>query len=313
MKPVISIVTPAYNEQESLPAFLEKVTSVMESSGLSYEIIIVNDGSKDDTQKILKAACEKDKRIKGVNLSRNFGQMPAIFCGMSKSKGDAVVVLDADLQDTPETVLDMIAKWKEGYEVVNAARTARKGEGFLKKFTSKAFIRTTNKLSGLNMPEDSGEFKLYDRKVVDALLSLPENSRYLRAQVAWLGFKQGEVPFERQSRAAGKTKYSLKKMLALAETAIVPNSPSLLKFSGIIGLSAGFLSVAAFIAFGILAAFKVFLPLTAWLFPFIGLNTSFILLSITVAGKYIRFMYDDVKKRPVFVVGEEYNLEETDG
>ena len=308
MEKLLSVVTPVYNEEDCIGLFFDKIIPVMEKIGMPFEVIAVNDGSADATESIIKSYCEKDKRIKGVTFSRNFGQMQAIFCGLEKSRGDAVIVLDSDLQDSPETIVAMVEKWQEGYHVVNACRTERKGESFFKKFTAKAFIGITNRLSGLKMPLDSGEFKLYDRKIVNAIISLPERARYLRAQTAWLGFKQANVYFERERRVAGKTKYSLKKMLRLAENAIVPNSPKLLGITKIIALSVGFCSFAAFVAFMVLAAIGKGLPLSAWLFPSIGAATSMIMLSNALTDKYLAYMYEDIKKRPIYVEQDSYNF-----
>ena len=304
----ISIVTPVFNEEDCLSVFFDTVTGILEKTDCDFEIIAVNDGSSDNTENVIKSYCEKDKRIKGVTFSRNFGQMQAIFCGLERSSGDAVIVMDADLQDSPEIIPEMIAKWQEGYHVVNACRTERKGETFFKKFTSKAFITVTNKLSGLKMPIDSGEFKLYDRKVINAIINLQERARYLRAQTAWLGFKQTAVYFDRKERVAGTTKYNFKKMLRLAENAIIPNSPKLLDFTKIIGLLTGLSSLATFIVFIVLACIGKGLPLNAWLFPTVVMATSLILLNNSLTNKYIAYMYEDVKKRPVYVEQDVYNF-----
>lgn len=304
----ISIVTPVFNEEDCLSVFFDTVTGILEKTDCDFEIIAVNDGSSDNTENVIKSYCEKDKRIKGVTFSRNFGQMQAIFCGLERSSGDAVIVMDADLQDSPEIIPEMIAKWREGYHVVNACRTERKGETFFKKFTSKAFITVTNKLSGLKMPIDSGEFKLYDRKVINAIINLQERARYLRAQTAWLGFKQTAVYFDRKERVAGTTKYNFKKMLRLAENAIIPNSPKLLDFTKIIGLLTGLSSLATFIVFIVLACIGKGLPLNAWLFPTVVMATSLILLNNSLTNKYIAYMYEDVKKRPVYVEQDVYNF-----
>ncbi|MBO4262996.1 MAG: glycosyltransferase family 2 protein [Clostridia bacterium] len=309
-RPTLTLITPAFNEQESLPNFFAAVIPVLESTGESFEVIVVNDGSRDKTAEIIREFCAKDKRIKAIDLSRNFGQMAAIYCGMEHASGQAVIVMDADLQDSPETITDMLAKWKEGFDVVHARRTVRKGETFFKKFTSLMFIKTTNRLAGLDMPEDSGEFKLYDRKVVDALLDMPERSKYLRAQIAWVGFKQADVFFERKERAAGVTKYNAKKMFSLAETAIIPNSYVPFKITSIIGLSGAFLSFAAYIAFVILTIVGKPLPLAAWLLPTITLCTSVVLIANAVTNKYIRYIYDDVKNRPVYIEREKINFQD---
>lgn len=310
MKPVISIITPVYNEHECLPTFFKRVVPIMEEIGLPFEIIAVNDGSKDDSADILKAQCEKDKRCKAVNFSRNFGQQAAFLCGLKNSSGDCAILIDADLQDPPEIFAEMIAKWKEGYDVVHGVRRVRKGESFFKKFTSSLFLKLLTKTSGLDIPANSGEFKLYDRKVIDAICALPEKSRYLRVQIAWVGFKQTSVEFDRDERTEGETKFTLKKMLKTAEAGIVPYSPKVLKLSGKFGLIGGILSCLAFATFAALACFGITLPLTAWLFPTIGLATSIMLVSNGITDLYLGYLYEDVKARPVYIEREKINFED---
>ena len=310
MKPIISIITPVYNEHECLPTFFKRVIPIMEEIGLPFEIIAVNDGSKDDSAEILRAQCEKDKRCKAVNFSRNFGQQAAFLCGLKNSSGDCAILIDADLQDPPELFPEMIAKWKEGYDVVHGIRKVRKGETFFKKFTSSFFIKLLTKSSGLDIPANSGEFKLYDRKVIDAICALPEKSRYLRVQIAWVGFKQTTVEFDRDERTEGETKFTLKKMLKTAEAGIVPYSPKVLKLSGKVGLVGGVLSTLTFLTFIILAIAGNTLPLTAWLFPTITLATSILLVSNGITDLYLGYLYEDVKNRPVYIEREKINFED---
>lgn len=310
MKPTISIITPVYNEHECLPTFFKRVIPIMEQIGLPFEIIAVNDGSKDDSAEILRAQCQKDKRCKAVNFSRNFGQQAAFLCGLKNASGDCAILIDADLQDPPELFPTMIEKWKEGNDVVHGIRRVRKGESFFKKFTSTMFIKLLSKSSGLNIPENSGEFKLYDRKVIDAICNLPEKSRYLRVQIAWVGFKQATVEFDRDERTEGETKFTLKKMVKTAEAGIVPYSPKVLKLSGKIGLIGGVLSCLAFATFIVLACFGITLPLTAWLFPTIAVATSIILVSNGITDLYLNYLYEDVKARPVYIEREKINFED---
>lgn len=310
MKPIISIITPVYNEHECLPTFFKRVIPIMEEIGLPFEIIAVNDGSKDDSEEILRTQCEKDKRCKAVNFSRNFGQQAAFLCGLKNSSGDCAILIDADLQDPPELFPEMIAKWKEGYDVVHGIRKVRKGETFFKKFTSSFFIKLLTKSSGLDIPANSGEFKLYDRKVIDAICALPEKSRYLRVQIAWVGFKQTTVEFDRDERTEGETKFTLKKMLKTAEAGIVPYSPKVLKLSGKVGLVGGVLSTLTFLTFIILAIAGNTLPLTAWLFPTITLATSILLASNGITDLYLGYLYEDVKNRPVYIERDKFNFED---
>ncbi|MBE5742569.1 MAG: glycosyltransferase family 2 protein [Clostridiales bacterium] len=307
-KPTISIVTPIYNEQECLPNFFKRVIPIMENIGLPFEIIAVNDGSKDKTPQILREQCQKDSRVKAINFSRNFGQQAAFLCGLKNCSGDCAILIDADLQDPPELFSSLIEKWKEGYEVVHGVRKVRKGESFFKKFTSSLFIKLLTKSSGLDIPPNSGEFKLYDRKVIDAICGLPERSRYLRVQVAWVGFRQTSIEFDRDERTAGETKFTLKKMLKTAEAGIVPYSPKVLKLSGKLGVVGCILSLLTFAVFTILAILKTALPLTAWLFPSIALATSIILISNGITDLYVGYLYEDVKARPIYIESEKINF-----
>ena len=204
-----SIVVPAYNEENSLRLFYESVTPAFSSMGEAYELIFVNDGSRDATKSILDELCMQDSRVKACHFSRNFGQQAAILCGLKKASGEAVIVMDADLQDPPAVALEMVEKWKEGYEIVHGKRKKRKGETLFKRATAALFYKMMRKITGLDIPQNVGDFKLYDRKAVDAIISLPEHDRLLRIQTSWLGFKQTEVLFDRPERAAGKTHYTL--------------------------------------------------------------------------------------------------------
>ncbi|MBR1867403.1 MAG: glycosyltransferase family 2 protein [Clostridia bacterium] len=310
---LLSVVAPAYNEIEVLPHFIEKTAGVLEKAGMNYELILVDDGSTDGTDKTIKRASEKNPKIKGVVFSRNFGQLAAIYCGFSKAKGDAVVVMDCDLQDDPEIIPSLVAKWQEGFDVVNAVRSARKGETAFKKGSSDLFTKVARKVTGLPVKNNSGEFKLYSAKVVKALLAMPERNKYLRTQIPWLGFKEADVYFERGAREAGTTKYNLKKLFALAEKAILPNTHLPLKIGWIIALLTGFCSIAAFITFIILSISGVGLPVSSWLFPTIGLSLSVLLLNNAARDKYVSYIYDEIKDRPMFVVKEEFGEKDSDG
>lgn len=308
MKPTISIITPVFNEHECLPTFFKRVVPVMEEIGLPFEIIAVNDGSSDDSAEILREHCEKDPRIKAVNFARNFGQQAAFLCGLTNCSGDAAILVDADLQDPPETFAKLIDKWKEGYDVVHGVRRVRKGESFFKKFTSSLFTKVLSFASGLDVPENSGEFKLYDRKVIDVLCALPERSRFLRIQVAWVGFKQASVEFDRDERTEGETKFTFKKMVKTAEAGIIPYSPKVLKLPLKIGIVGAILSAIAFITFIILACCGIGLELTAWLFPTIALATSIILIAHGISDLYMNYMYEDVKGRPIYIERDKINF-----
>lgn len=303
-----SIVVPVFNEQETIPMFYERIIPVMNQTNESYEIIFVNDGSKDKTYEQLTLLANKDKRIKVIDFSRNFGQQNALLCGFKESKGEAVIDIDVDLQDRPEAILEMIEKWKEGYEVVHGRRTAREGETFFKKFTSSAYTKLIAKITGLNIPPKVGDFKLFDRKVIDTICSLPEHNRFLRGITSWVGYKQTFVEFDRDKRVAGETKYNLKKLLKLAKDGIIANSDYPLSLSLKHGMFIGILSILCFITFIILACFKIFLPLTAWLFPSIAILSSIMMIHNGLTNLYISRIYDEVKDRPKYIVREKINF-----
>ncbi len=308
---MISIVVPCYNEEKSLRLFYEAVTPKFESLEEGYELIFVNDGSKDKTGEILRELAQADERVKACSFSRNFGQQAALLCGLEQAQGEAVIAMDADLQDPPEVALQMIEKWKEGYDIVHGKRKKRKGETIFKKATASLFYKFARKIMGLELQRDSGDFKLYDRKVVDVLVSLNEHDRLLRSQVAWIGFKQTCVEFDRPERVAGETHYTVKKMVRLAESGIFPNTDYTLTFPIKLGIGLGFLSVACFITFIVLACCRVaFGGLTAWLFPTVGLAASIILLCQGVANIHTAMIYREVQNRPKYIVAEKLNFKD---
>ncbi len=306
-----SIIVPAYNEEKSLRLFYDAVTPMLESTGETFEMIFVNDGSRDETKNILDALADADKRVKVCHFSRNFGQQPALLCGLEHAQGQAIIAMDADLQDPPEVALQMIEKWKEGYDVVHGKRRKRKGDTFFKKATAHIYYRFIRKITGMDIPKDVGDFKLYDRKVVDALLSMPEHDRLLRAQTAWIGFKQTTVEFDRPQRIAGETHYTLKKMWKLAQAGVFPNTDYTLTLPIKLGLGVSVLSTVCFITFIILACAGVYFGgLTAWLFPTIGLCTGVILTCQGLAGMHTGMIYREVQNRPRYIIAEKKNLDE---
>ena len=310
MKLDLSIITSAYNEEESLPSFFDRVTAVADKMDIAYEIIVVNDGSKDGTEKVIREHAEKDKRIKGVFLSRNFGQQAAYLCAMKLLKGNCAVFLDADLQDPPELIPEMYAKHEEGYDVVHAIRTRREGETIGKKLSAAVYMWLLRKGSGLNIPENSSEFKLYDKKVIDAIVAMPETTRFLRAQVTWLGFRETSVYFDRPAREKGKTTYNFKKLAKIAMNGIVPYDKKPLMLPLKIGAFIGACSLAAFVTFIVLAALSIDFPFAAWIFPTVGAGVSLILISQGITGIYLGYAYDEIKRRPVYVVRGKINFGE---
>lgn len=305
-----SVIVPAYNEEKSLQLFYDAVTPLFESLQEEYELIFVNDGSTDETKTILNRLAEEDNRVKVCHFSRNFGQQAALLCGLEQSSGDAVIAMDADLQDPPEVALEMIAKWKEGYDIVHGKRRKRSGESTFKKATASIFYSFTRKITGLNIPQNVGDFKLYSRNVVEVILSMGEHDRLLRAQTSWVGFKQTFVEFDRPKRIAGETHYTLKKMVRLAQAGIFPNTEYTLTFPIKLGILLGVASLACFITFIVLSSLGIaFGGLTAWLFPTLGALTAIILVCQGVANMHTAMIYKEVQNRPKYIVAESKNLD----
>lgn len=305
-----SIIVPAYNEEKSLQLFYDAVKPLMDSLQEEYELIFVNDGSKDATKDILRALAAQDMRVKVCNFSRNFGQQAALLCGLSQASGDAVIAMDADLQDPPAVALEMIKKWKEGFDVVHGKRIKRKGETVFKRATAYVYYRLMRKITGLEIPPDTGDFKLYDRKVVDAILSLSEHDRLLRAQVVWVGFKQAFVEFERPERVAGESHYTLKKMVRLAQAGVFPNTEVTLTLPIALGILFGFLSVACLITFIVLSCCGVYFGgLTAWLFPTVGVIAAITWVCQGLSNIHTGMIYHEVQNRPKYIVEEKINFD----
>ena len=233
----ISIVIPMYNEHEIANMCYKRINEVIKQlNNYEYEIIFINDGSKDNTQLILEEIAKEDKNVKILSFSRNFGHQAAVTAGIKYVTGDAIVIMDADLQDPPELIPDMLKLWEDGNEVIYGKRKARKGESLFKLMTAKMFYNTLNALSDVDIPKDTGDFRLVDRKVVDTINNLPEHNKFLRGLFSWVGFMQYAYEYERQERKAGKTKYPLKKMLKLASDGIVSFSTKPLKIVGGLGI-----------------------------------------------------------------------------
>lgn len=312
-KAYYSIVIPMYNEEEVISESYKRLKKVMDSTGENYELIFINDGSKDKTlEKLLKTA-KNDKNLKVINFSRNFGHQNAITAGMDHAKGDAIIVIDADLQDPPEIIPEMIKKWKEGYHVVYGKRIARKGETLFKKLTAKIFYRLLNKLTDVYVPEDVGDFRLIDRKVCDQMKRIKEKNRYIRGLIAWLGFNQTEVLYVREKRFAGKTKYPLKKMLKFASNAIISFSYKPLKIASHLGI---FTSLIGILYFIYILYLKFFTNKTVqgWT-SIVSINLIFfgvVLLIQGITGEYIGRIYDEIKDRPLYIIKDKIGFNETE-
>lgn len=306
----ISIVVPCYNEEESLPLFYNEAISKLATLNKEWEIIFVNDGSKDKTQDIIEELCDKDKRIKGICFSRNFGQQAALLCGLKHAKGNAVIDMDCDLQDPFDVALEMIKKWEDGFEVVHGVRKNRENESGFKKSTAKWFYKIFRKTTKLDMPLNSGDFKLFDRKVVDAIIKMKEHSRLLRAQATWVGFKQTSIEFDRPGRVAGQTKYNLKKMMKLAKDGFVPNTYAPLHVSAIMGIVLLILSLITFIVLIILSCLKVpSVNIVSYIFPTLTTLTSILLISHSLSNVYLAAIYEESKNRPIYIISKTKNID----
>ena len=305
---LLSVVAPMYEEEDTVAPFTERVAAAL--GELDYELILVNDGSKDRTRDAMASAVEADPRVKVVSLARNFGHQPALTAGLEHARGDVIVMLDGDLQDPPELIPEMIARWREGVDVVYAVREQRLGETAFKRATAKGFYRTFRRLTGLDLAVESGDFRLMDRRALDALLSMPERARFLRGMTVWIGFTQTAVPFVRQERHAGVTKYPLRKMLRFSFDAITSFSSAPLQWATFLGF---LFSVVAFLAIPLTVVaryaniFERGVPTTIIIVLLLG---GIQLITLGIIGEYIGRIYDEVKHRPLYVVGERINIEE---
>ena len=307
----ISLVIPMYYEEQVAKECYNRVTKVLKAlKNYEYEVIFVNDGSKDKTLEILEEIANNDKNIKIISFSRNFGHQAAVTAGLKYVTGDAIVIMDADLQDPPELIPDMLTKWEEGYEVIYGKRKTREGESAFKLFTAKAFYDTLNKLSDVEIPKDTGDFRLVDKKVVDVINSLPEHNKFLRGLFSWVGFKQFAYEYERKERFAGKTKYPLKKMLKLAQDGILSFSTKPLKIVGGLGILSVILSIGILIYSVLSFAFSWNNLTPGWTslmctMTFLG---GVILISLWMIGEYIARIYDETKQRPQYIVDKTINI-----
>nr|WP_136606841.1 glycosyltransferase family 2 protein [Paenibacillus dokdonensis] len=308
-----SVVIPVYNEEEVIHETYGRLKNVMDSTGASYELLFVNDGSRDRTAELILGIGEKDPSVTLIQFSRNFGHQVAITAGMDYAKGEAVIVIDADLQDPPELMLEMIAKWKEGYDVVYAKRSERKGESLFKRQTASIFYRVLKRMTEIDIPLDTGDFRLLDRKVCDEMKRLPEKNRYVRGLVSWVGFRQTAVEYVRDERYAGESKYPLKKMLKLSMDGMTSFSSKPLKAAGIMGI---LIAAAGFIYLLVVLIEKWFTDVTVpgWS-SLIALQILFsgcILMFLGVIGEYLGRIYDEVKQRPLYIVSAVYSKKPED-
>ena len=306
----ISIIIPAYNEEDSLPYLYERLTKLIDDiKNYEFEILFVNDGSKDKTLEIIKEYRKKDNRFAYVNLSRNFGKEIAMIAGLDYAKGDAVVFMDADLQDPPELLPELIKYWEEGYDDVYARRKTRDGETFLKKFTSKMYYRVLQKLTNIQIQKDTGDFRLLDRRCVNALKKLRESQRCSKSMFSWIGYKKKEVLFDREPRVAGKTKWNYKKLIDLAIDGITSFTTSPLRLSTYLTIPT-FITLAVYFIYVIVKSCTIHEPIQAFQ-AIILINLFFfgiIILLIGIIGEYLGRIFNETKNRPLYFI-DEYNGE----
>ena len=306
---LLSVVTPMYDEEDSARAFYERVTAALE--GLTYELVVVDDGSRDRTNEILQEIAAGDERVRVVSLSRNFGHQPALTAGLDHATGEAIVMIDADLQDPPELIPQMVERWRAGSDVVYAVREARAGESKFKLLTARWFYSLFRRLATVELTPDSGDFRLMDRRVLEVLQLMPERNRFLRGMTVWVGFTQTAIPYRRDARHAGVTKYPLRKMLRFSFDALASFSYVPLQLATLLGFV--FAALAFFVGVPLVIAsrvFEVFDPGTPTIITVVLLMGGIQLMTVGIIGEYVGRIYDEVKRRPLYIVRERRNLEE---
>ncbi len=313
-RPVFSVVVPLFNEEENIPVLLERLRSVMDQTGATWELVAVDDGSNDRTRELLEAEAATDWRLRILALARNFGHQIAVTAGLDHAAGEAVILMDGDLQDPPELILEMIERWRAGNEVVYAIRSEREGESRFKKLTALVFYRLIYHITDVDIPLDTGDFRLLDRKVVDALNAMREHNRFIRGMTSWVGFRQSGVRFERQARHAGETKYPLRKMLRFAMDAITGFSWFPLQIMIYFSLFLGILSVLAVPVISLLrvALGPGFLGGQVTTIVMLLLLSAFQLFFLFVMGQYVARIFDEVRQRPLYLVAQKTGFDSKD-
>jgi polyisoprenyl-phosphate glycosyltransferase len=307
--PRYSIVIPIYNEEESFPDLFKRLREVMDRMDGAAEVVLVDDGSRDASYQLMVQANLEDPRFKVIQLSRNFGHQIAITAGMDAAAGQAVIIMDADLQDPPEVILQLAERWQQGYEVVYAVRERREGETLFKRKTATLFYGMQRRLAEVDQPVDVGDFRLVDRKALNAFLQMRERNRYVRGMFSWVGFRQVAVPYTRASRKAGSSKYPLRNMIRLASDGFVGFSTAPLRFA----LSAGLLMAVGAVAYGVVAiALKLaglpYVPGYASLLVTITFLSGVQLIVVGMVGQYVARIYDEVRARPLYLVRESHGF-----
>ncbi len=304
-RPEISIVIPIHNEEDNIPALYDRLKQVVSELGLSYELVFVNDGSEDQSMVLIRELAARDKAVWFLDLSRNFGHQIAVTAGLDVSLGMAVVIIDADLQDPPEVIAELYKKYREGFEVVYAKRRSRKGESWLKRFTAKWFYRLMSRLTNIDIPLDTGDFRIIDRKVVEVLKRMPEQNKFLRGQISWAGFRQTAVEYDRDERKAGRTSYTYRKMIRFAIDGITSFSEVPLRFVFWSGMA---VSGVTFLV--ILYSLFSFLFLDDYVRGWASTMVSILfvggiqLIGIGIIGEYLARIGANVRERPLYVVAE---------
>ncbi|MDJ0682930.1 MAG: glycosyltransferase family 2 protein [Xenococcaceae cyanobacterium MO_167.B52] len=307
----ISVVVPLYNEEENIDYLFTRLLSVLDKLETSYEIVCVNDGSKDNTLKRLVDHHNQNPVIKVINLSRNFGKEIALTAGIDYANGAAIIPIDADLQDPPELIEELVAKWREGYDVVYATRRSRQGETWLKRFTANGFYKTISKMTSVAIPANTGDFRLLDRKVVEAIKKIPERTRFMKGLFAWVGYKQTSVMFDREPRAAGTTTWNYWKLWNFAIDGITSFSLVPLKIWSYMGLSISFISLlyASFLVIRTLIL-GIDVPGYASLMVAVLFFGGIQLITLGVIGEYLGRVYEEVKGRPLYFIRESYGFKD---
>ena len=306
----ISVVVPLYCEESNIEYLFGRLEAVLDQLGLMYEIVCVDDGSYDDTLKELRAQWARNNRIKVVALSRNFGKEVALSAGIDYARGQAVIPIDADLQDPPELIETLVAKWKEGYDVVYAKRRSRQGESWFKKWTANAFYRVIGRMSKVPIPQDTGDFRLLDRRVVDVLVRLPERTRFMKGLFAWVGYRQVEVLYDRDPRYSGETKWNYWRLWNFAVDGIVSFSATPLKVWSYIGITFAILSfLYGSYLFLRTVFFGIDLPGYASLMVAVLFLGGVQMVSLGILGEYLGRVYEEVKGRPLYLVRDTYGIE----
>jgi len=305
---MLSLIIPVFNEEEVLEVSFSRMDAVMKALPYDYEIIYVNDGSRDSTMKHLRRIASENKHVRVLSFSRNFGHQLAVTAGMDQAKGDALIIIDVDLQDPPEIITKLVEAWEGGADIAYGKRIKREGETIFKRFTAFCYYRLLSAMSAYPIPLDTGDFRLLDRKVADVFLNMREHNRFLRGMSGWMGFEATPVEYVRHERFAGKTKYTFKKMLKLALDGILGFSNRPMSLIGSAGLLICILSGLGLIALIVCAATGIVAP---WLWGVCGLAllNGLTLTAIGIQGAYLNRIYDEVKGRPLYIIGERINAE----